>query len=227
MRTGIRNTCYCCLLFAFVIEGVFNQVCLYNETQIQEDFELFQYTGTWFEFKWIPPPAIAKYDQYVDYTHTYQLKEDGNIQVDILARERPENKTCLHANATLLTTGVPGKLLYKRNYLGELLTSDYWIIHTDYSNYALAYGCQTLFTNGSCEVFDVWVWSRRPTLSSEYEVLADGFIRNRLCLDPATFDKTSQKRKCLQVPTSDAGRACALGIQMVFLVKFLAHVNGV
>ena len=50
---------------------------------------------------------------------------------------------------------------------GEFLF-DYWVMGTDYENYAFCYGCGLLNDNGTCKEPHAWIWSRSKQLDSQY-----------------------------------------------------------
>ncbi|XP_027889612.1 purpurin-like isoform X2 [Xiphophorus couchianus] len=59
----------------------------------------------------------------------------------------------------------PGKMFMNYQGLASYLSSggdNYWIIDTDYDNYAITYACRTLKEDGSCEDGYALVFSRNP-----------------------------------------------------------------
>ena len=79
----------------------------------------------------------------------------------------------------------------------ETLDSEYWVILTDYDNYALVYGCRERGANGVCldGKLDSWVWSRKTTMSNEHQEL----VKNKtleLCVNQTFYYPTDHvKRK--------------------------------
>ena len=63
---------------------------------------------------------------------------------------------------------------------------DYWILHTDYDNYAYVYGCDVQKVDGTCQESHAWVWSRTNNLTEEHRNQIDTFITES-CVDSADF----------------------------------------
>lgn len=59
----------------------------------------------------------------------------------------------------------PGKMFMNYQGLASYLSSggdNYWVIDTDYDNYAITYACRTLKEDGSCEDGYSLIFSRNP-----------------------------------------------------------------
>ncbi|KAF3850987.1 hypothetical protein F7725_012759 [Dissostichus mawsoni] len=59
----------------------------------------------------------------------------------------------------------PGKMFMNYQGLASYLSSggdNYWVIDTDYENYALTYACRTLKDDGSCDDGYSILFSRNP-----------------------------------------------------------------
>ncbi|XP_010781195.1 purpurin [Notothenia coriiceps] len=59
----------------------------------------------------------------------------------------------------------PGKMFMNYQGLASYLSSggdNYWVIDTDYENYALTYACRTLKDDGSCDDGYSLLFSRNP-----------------------------------------------------------------
>lgn len=67
----------------------------------------------------------------------------------------------------------------------------YWVVDTDYSSYAVMYGCLKM-NNSECVSARSTVWSRRQTLSPRLQSRANTILQ-MLCINPAAFLLTSQK----------------------------------
>ncbi len=69
----------------------------------------------------------------------------------------------------------------------------YWVVSTDYDNYAFVYGCQDPVAKATCEKPDGWVWSRTKTLSKEqWKVIYD--LLPSLCLEKKDLVDTPQTK---------------------------------
>lgn len=71
------------------------------------------------------------------------------------------------------------------------MTVDYWILRTDYSNYAVAYGCTNRASDRTCEHAQAALWSRTPTLEDDYVETA-GQMFSSVCLNLTTFIQTTK-----------------------------------
>ena len=74
-----------------------------------------------------------------------------------------------------------------------LFNSTYWIVDTDYDNYALVYGCREEAANGTCVDPVGFMWTRCPNPKSEYVELMERKLP-ALCLTPQEFINTYQKQ---------------------------------
>ena len=70
---------------------------------------------------------------------------------------------------------------------------DYWILNTDYDNYAYVYGCEEQNGDGTCKQAHAWIWSRTHTLTEEHKSVIDASITES-CLDPAQFTPAVQEK---------------------------------
>ena len=62
---------------------------------------------------------------------------------------------------------------------------DYWILSTDYTNFAVIYTCHTISENSTCdpEAEEVWVLSRTPTLDRSYLSHINNIVESA-CMEP-------------------------------------------
>ncbi|KAK6183103.1 hypothetical protein SNE40_010647 [Patella caerulea] len=162
--------------------------CQVNTFQTKQNFDLKKYLGVWYEMKWIIPFSVPVADRYLDYQHKYSMNTDDQVLVSITARN--SSKHCLYITAYVNLTETPGKMVISNQPNGGGDTYTYWIIETDYNNYAVVYGCGQTLSNGTCGATRLWIWSRKtsitPTLLSQAEMLL-----NRLCLDTSSLITTS------------------------------------
>ena len=64
----------------------------------------------------------------------------------------------------------------------ETVENDYWVVITDYDNYALMYGCREWGADDVCEQVYSFVWSRETSLSDSHQQLVDNKIAE-LCVN--------------------------------------------
>ena len=69
--------------------------------------------------------------------------------------------------------------------------SDYWIIKTDYSNFAVVYICSEEKTDGTCGNAKAWVYSRHHGLTHDLMAEADRQLE-RVCMDTTLFYTTQR-----------------------------------
>lgn len=69
--------------------------------------------------------------------------------------------------------------------------SDYWIIKTDYSNFAVVYICSEEKTDGTCGNAKAWVYSRHHGLAHDLMAEADRQLE-RVCMDTTLFYTTQR-----------------------------------
>lgn len=73
--------------------------------------------------------------------------------------------------------------------VGQL--ADYWVVKTDYSNYAVVYECKEQNPDNTCKTTMSWVLSRHRILSDS--LMADiSHVIESLCLNETLFYTTTQ-----------------------------------
>ncbi|XP_008432678.1 apolipoprotein D-like [Poecilia reticulata] len=135
---------------------------------VQQKFDAARYLGKWFEIQRMP----HTFQSGQCSTATYSLESPG--VVGVVNRE-------LLANGTIdVITGIakpdpiePAKLLVY--FFEDSPPSPYWVLSTDYDNYALVYSCTDL---GVLHVDFVWILSRKPTLPDQTLEELHGVLRS-------------------------------------------------
>ncbi|XP_046567352.1 uncharacterized protein LOC124275743 [Haliotis rubra] len=96
----------------------------------------------------------------------------------------------------------------------------YWVVDTDYSGFAVMYGCLEV-NNSQCVSARSTVWSRRQTLAPRLQSRSNTVVQ-MLCVNPAAFLLTSHKNACPPYfgqstcePVSDKGESCAANIYLL------------
>ncbi|KAM9323113.1 apolipoprotein D-like [Pholidichthys leucotaenia] len=124
---------------------------------VQEKFDAARYLGLWYEIQRLP----HTFQKGQCSTASYSLASPG--LVGVLNRELLPDGTIDSINGFAKPDPAePAKLLVY--FFEDQTPAPYWVLSTDYDNYALVYSCTDL------EVFHgefIWILSRQPTLSQE------------------------------------------------------------
>ncbi|KAK3576292.1 hypothetical protein CHS0354_036027 [Potamilus streckersoni] len=173
-----------------------NAECQIDSFQVQENFDFTKYLGKWYEQKWLAQSYIPQDQLFQDYTHYYVLNPNSSVTIFISGRS-PENiSMCFHYVALLELTTVPGKFRFTRYWNQSYSDAiDYWVMNTDYDNYAFVYGCEKQNAQGQCTYQDSWVWSRTPTLPARYWALVNNSMQ-AVCVNYSRYLDTQQKNEC-------------------------------
>ncbi|XP_071081081.1 uncharacterized protein [Haliotis cracherodii] len=166
------------------------QNCNVSTFQIQQDFDIAKYSGSWYEMRWLAQSYIPPSELFQDYQHEYVVGSDGQVSAFIRGRNK---QGCFYREAIMEQSETAGKftLKVKGNSDDQY---PYWVVDTDYSSYAVMYGCLKM-KNSECVSARSTVWSRRQTLSPRLQSRANTILQ-MLCINPAAFLLTSQKNAC-------------------------------
>ncbi|XP_030608475.1 apolipoprotein D-like isoform X2 [Archocentrus centrarchus] len=125
---------------------------------VQEKFDAARYLGKWYEIQRLP----HIYQKGQCCTATYSLDSPG--VVGVLNRELlPDgNIDSISGTAKAADPSEPAKLLV--SFFENSPPAPYWVLSTDYDNYALVYSCTDF---GEVHGEFIWILSRQPTLPQE------------------------------------------------------------
>ncbi|XP_015785530.1 apolipoprotein D-like [Tetranychus urticae] len=130
-------------------------------TRLRQPFDLKKYLGAWYEIKSTKPifENGLRCVKTIYGMDNFQIVFVNNSAVDL-------------ANNALFSLGVASHLenalsvhTFFSNGLSDSPYSQYWVVDTDYDNYALVVSCNAvapLFT-----IRDAWILSRKPTLDDD------------------------------------------------------------
>ncbi|XP_004578301.2 apolipoprotein D [Ochotona princeps] len=123
---------------------------------VQENFDVHKYLGKWYEIEKIP----ASFEKGSCIQANYSLMESGNIKV--LNQELRTDGTVnqIEGQATQSNLSEPAKLGVK--FFKLMPTAPYWVLATDYENYALVYSCTTIIWLFHIDY--VWILGRNRSL---------------------------------------------------------------
>ncbi|XP_047446302.1 apolipoprotein D-like [Mugil cephalus] len=123
---------------------------------VQSDFDAAKYLGRWYEIQRLP----HTFQKGECSTATYSLKSPGVIGV--LNRELLDDGTINALTGSAKSSSEPAKLLV--SFFENSPPAPYWVLSTDYDNYALVYSCTDL---GLIHLEFAWILSREPSLPEE------------------------------------------------------------
>nr|XP_019918637.2 purpurin-like isoform X2 [Crassostrea gigas] len=189
--------------FSYLIHSLVASNCTLrvDSIQVEANFTLERYLGQWYEFEWLSDRYVDPDALYEDYTQSYRRQKDGNITITTHGRDPLNGHGCLQFSSTIYLTVTPGKMLF--NYLNHGNIENYWVVETDYTNYSVVYNCIQLNSDGTCKSAMAWVYSRHPNLSDDLRARVSHVIES-LCLDEASFYKTTHNNGCSVAPNPDS-----------------------
>ena len=186
------------LLFAVQVLGVLS--CTppsLNNISVQTNFNLNQFLGVWFEIQWLPDAPHNASDIWRNFYQSFQLNGSSTQNIIITGRARVgDNTTCFDTGAWLVYANNSAKMILQTQDTSNptYVNWAYYVLLTDYTNFALVYGCNTTnysYTNPCYNAF-LWVYSRTTTLATVYSTLLDNYIQNQLCIDTSSLEITPQ-----------------------------------
>ncbi|XP_045859881.1 apolipoprotein D [Meles meles] len=126
---------------------------------VQENFDVNKYLGRWYEIEKIP----VTFEKGSCIQANYSLMENGNIKVINQELRSDGTVNQIEGEATQGNLTEPAKLGVKFFWL--MPSAPYWVLATDYENYALVYSCTTIVWLFHMD--HVWILGRNPYLPPE------------------------------------------------------------
>ncbi|KAI4820638.1 hypothetical protein KUCAC02_028610 [Chaenocephalus aceratus] len=140
--------------------------CVVDSFTVKADFEPARYAGKWYALQKKDPEGLFLQD---NISAEYTIGEDGTMVAASKGRVTLFGfwVVCadMAAQYSVPDPASPGKMFMNYQGLASYLSSggdNYWIIDTDYENYALTYACRTLKDDGSCDDGYSLLFSRNP-----------------------------------------------------------------
>jgi lipocalin len=192
--------------FLFIGCAVFSIQILYalsctppslNNITVQSNFNLNQFLGIWFEIKWLPDAPHNASDIWRNLYQSFALNNSSIQNIIISGQARVgDNTTCFDTGSWLVFANNSAKMILETQDISSttFVNYPYYILKTDYDNYALVYGCSTenyTYTN-PCKNPFLWVYSRTTLLSTTYSSSLDDYIQNQLCINLTSLEITPQ-----------------------------------
>ncbi|OBS80720.1 hypothetical protein A6R68_21076 [Neotoma lepida] len=126
---------------------------------VQKNFDILKYLGKWYEIEKIP----ATFDKGDCNQANYVQMENGNIKMLNQERRPDGNMHQVEGEAKYTNLSEPAKLSVK--FFELIPSTPYWILATDYVNYALVYSCSTIIWHFHVDY--IWILGRHPYLPPE------------------------------------------------------------
>ncbi|XP_064418135.1 apolipoprotein D [Latimeria chalumnae] len=174
------------LLLAFVsfttIEGQIYHLGKCPDPPVQQDFQIKQYLGKWYEIEKIPYSFEKGNCAQMNYTQS----RDGRIKVINQEVLFDGTVTTFEGNIIEMEPREPAK--FGLSYFFFMPYMPKWVISTDYISYSLEYSCTSIFNLFYIEF--VWILSRSKELPDEtVDLLKNILVSNNIEVDTMTITK--------------------------------------
>ncbi|XP_013135715.1 PREDICTED: uncharacterized protein LOC106101136 [Papilio polytes] len=166
------------------------------DTNIQAvpSFNLTQFTGTWYEIEAYPKDQQT--GQCVNHQYTTATTATLNLQSFNVLNETLRTTSSV---VSVTSTDGSGRLLITLREGTQTIEIPFWVLSTDYDNYAVAYSC----VNRDSDFRAIYSWklSRSKTLSAASNTAINTAIANIEVLDNRYYENIDQSdRACFYLP---------------------------
>ncbi|XP_022106025.1 uncharacterized protein LOC110987537 [Acanthaster planci] len=168
-----------------------SNACATANFRLQEDFIIEKFLGEWYEIGHtrMPDSTLKLPDMRSMLFSRDPTGQDAHMS--LLMKDIKLEGRCGNMNmpgSGWLGQDNPAKILVSFPIPAKYGVSgavEYWILSTDYTNYAVTYSCHHTYEDGTCDKQReaLWVLSRTPTLPEGVGRRVDEAIRGA-CLDP-------------------------------------------
>ncbi|MEE6460332.1 hypothetical protein FKM82_000924 [Ascaphus truei] len=149
-----------------ILEQCKAQTCVVDSLSVKENFELKRYGGKWYAVSKKNPEGLFLQD---NISAEYTLEEDGTMSASSKGRVKLFGFWLICADMaaqySVPDPTIPAKMYMTYQGLASYLSSggdNYWVIDTDYDNYAITYACRTMKEDGTCKDGYSIIFSRNP-----------------------------------------------------------------
>ncbi|CAG5005077.1 unnamed protein product [Parnassius apollo] len=169
-----------------------------DSIQAVSNFSLNQFQGTWYEIQAYPKDQQSGqcvYHQYSNSSNALNL-QTFNVLNDTLRIS--------DSVVTINSTDSSGRLLITFTQDNQQIEIPFWILSTDYNDYALAYSC----VNRGSDFRAVYSWklSRTKQLSAAANTTINNVIQNITVLDDMYYENIDQSEEaCFYLPDIPTG----------------------
>ncbi|XP_019930995.3 lazarillo protein-like [Aedes albopictus] len=166
-----------CSVFLSKIDGLDVQGPCRN-LAVENQFKVDQYMGTWYEVKRYEnenqPSGDCVTAQYTLNSTSMEVAVENTMK--LLPNQSP---LVAYGQAVLASaTSTEAKLLVRFNSTPESTpSSNYWVLKTDYQQYAIVWSCHA---NGENSTESAWVLSRNPVMNAESKTIVESLINQYL-----------------------------------------------
>ncbi|KAM6105788.1 LOW QUALITY PROTEIN: purpurin-like [Pterocles gutturalis] len=131
---------------------------------VKDNFDPKRYAGKWYALATKDPEGLFLQD---NISAEYTVEEDGTMTASSKGRVKLFGFWVICADMaaqyTVPDPTTPAKMYMTYQGLASYLSRDnYWVIDTDYDNYAITYACRSLKEDGSCDDGYSLIFSRNP-----------------------------------------------------------------
>ncbi|XP_072261504.1 purpurin-like [Pyxicephalus adspersus] len=142
------------------------QSCVVDNFKVKDDFDFKRYAGKWYAVGKKDPEGLFLQD---NISAEYTVEEDGTMIASSKGRVKLFGFWLICADMaaqySIPDPTIPAKMFMTYQGLASYLSSggdNYWVIDTDYDNYAITYACRTLHEDGTCNDGYAIIFSRNP-----------------------------------------------------------------
>ncbi|XP_032634475.1 purpurin isoform X2 [Chelonoidis abingdonii] len=148
------------------IQHCLAQSCTVDSFSVKDNFDPKRYAGKWYALAKKDPEGLFLQD---NISAEYTIEEDGTMIASSKGRVKLFGFWVICADMaaqyTVPDPTTPAKMYMRYQGLASYLSSggdNYWVIDTDYDNYAITYACRSLKEDGTCDDGYSLIFSRNP-----------------------------------------------------------------
>jgi lipocalin len=171
----------------------------FDNLTVQSNFTLNKFLGIWYEIQWLPGEPHNESDIWRNFYQLFQFENSSTQKLLVSGQARVNNSTCFSVNSWSIIANNSAKMILETQNMNstKLLNWPYYILKTDYENYALIYSCtsENYTYTDPCQEPVLWLFSRTTSLSSDYSIELDQYIQDQLCINLTQLEITPQDGK--------------------------------
>ncbi|CAG4957190.1 unnamed protein product [Colias eurytheme] len=166
------------------------------------NFEAGRYLGKWYQ-----QASYPQLFQDGDCARAHYSTTDGVVVQVMNTQVTDRRLDVAYATAQVITTDGSGVLNVTFTLPPSSQASNYYILGTDYDNYALVYSCRNI-DEGKNRIVTSWKLSRTKTLEPQYDTIMSTIIDNTQGLRENYYVQSNQSDDaCFYIPAVDRDQA--------------------